>query len=151
MKRRSIAALAVLFSSVFYTTFSSAGSVEFLPGKDANPALPFSAAVRVGDLYFLSGQIGAKPGAMAVVEGGIGPETRQILDNIDRVLKENGLSKKDVVKCTAMLADIAEWGEFNKYYVQYFSAPFPARSAFGANGLALGARVELECIAAKAQ
>jgi 2-iminobutanoate/2-iminopropanoate deaminase len=84
---------------------------------------------------------------MGVVPGGLVPESRQALTNIRAVLEANGLSLQDVVKCTVMLADIGEWGQFNEVYKEFFSAPFPTRSAFGTSGLALGARVELECMA----
>ncbi len=107
---------------------------------------PFSDAVQVGDMLILSGQIGAKPGTGAVVPGGVGPETRQSLDNIAASLKRRGLGMDSVVKCTAMLADMKEWPAFNAVYATYFKkGRYPTRSAFGVSGLALGARVELEC------
>lgn len=107
---------------------------------------PFSDAVQVGDLLVLSGQIGAKPGTTAVVAGGIEPETRQVLANIDASLKRRGLGMQSVVKCTVMLADMKDWPAFNAIYATYFKkGRYPARSAMGVNGLALGAKVELEC------
>jgi len=106
--------------------------------------LPFSAAVRVGRLLILSGQLG-NDSTGRLVAGGIAAETRQALDNIRRVLERNGSSLDQVVKCTAMLADIQDWGAMNQVYVTYFPRQLPARSAFGASGLALGARIELEC------
>ncbi len=108
--------------------------------------LPFSAAVRVGDMLYLSGQIGTDS-STSLVPGGIGPETRQTLENIQTVLTRAGATMADLVKCTAMLADMSEWAEMNAEYVKHFPARLPARSAFGASGLALGARVEIECIA----
>lgn len=108
--------------------------------------LPFSEAVRVGDLLFLSGQIGTDE-TLRPVPGGIAAESRQVLQNVKSILERHGSSLADVVKCTVFLADIAEWGEFNEVYRTFFKQPYPARSALGANGLALGARVELECIA----
>ncbi len=111
-----------------------------------NRSLPFSAAVRVGDMLYLSGQIGTDT-AGGLVEGGIGPETRQTMENIRAVLQANGSSLDRVVKCLVMLADMAEWGDMNRVYVTYFPEHLPARSALGASGLALGARVEIECIA----
>ena len=108
--------------------------------------LPFSQAVRVGDVLYMSGAIGVLPGKMELVPGGIEPETKQAMENIGEVLKGNGLTFDDVFKCTAMLADMSKWGAFNKVYVTYFKPEhLPARSALGANGLALGAQVELEC------
>ena len=108
--------------------------------------LPFSQAVRVGDILYLSGALGNVPGKLEVVPGGIEPETRRTMENIGALLEENGLTFADVFKCTVMLADMAEWDAFNRIYVGYFEpGRLPARSAFGANGLALGARLELEC------
>ena len=124
--------------------------VEFLnSGKVTPVTLPFSEAVRVGDTLHLSGQIGIKPGTLELAPGGIAGEARQTLENIRTTLETHGYSLRDVVKCTVMLADIGEWAAFNEVYRTFFSPPYPARSAFGANGLALGARVELECIAAR--
>jgi 2-iminobutanoate/2-iminopropanoate deaminase len=108
--------------------------------------LPFSQAVRVGDILYLSGALGNLPGTRQVVAGGIEAETRQTMENVGAVLNANGLSFDDIFKCTVMLADMAKWEDFNKVYVTYFKpGRLPARSAFGANGLALGAQVELEC------
>lgn len=112
------------------------------------PTLPFSPAVRVGDLIILSGQIGTGADG-AVVPGGIQAETRQTLENIKDVLERTGSSMDRVVKCTAMLTDMSEWAAMNEVYVQYFPGNKPARSAFGASGLALGARLELECWAVR--
>jgi reactive intermediate/imine deaminase len=124
--------------------------IEFLnSGKVTPTTLPFSEAVRVGDTLYLSGQIGIQPGTLNLAPGGIEGEARQTLDNIRTTLEAHGYSLRDVVKCTVMLADIAEWTAFNEVYREYFSPPYPARSALGANGLALGARVEVECIAVR--
>lgn len=124
-------------------------SIEHLDsGKVFPSGLPFSEAVRVGDTLYLSGQIGVVPGTLKLVPGGIREEARQTLANIKTLLEAHGYSISDVVKCTVMLADIAEWATFNEVYKSFFKKPFPARSALGANGLALGARVEVECIAA---
>ena len=127
-----------------------AAEVEFTPDSPGMPqGLPFSAAVRVGDTYSLSGQVGTQPGELVLVPGGIEAEARQALRNIKGVLQELDLTLADVVKCTVMLADIGEWGRFNRVYEEFFSPPYPARSAFGADGLAIGARVEVECLAAR--
>ncbi|HQR17557.1 MAG TPA: RidA family protein [Gemmatimonadales bacterium] len=109
--------------------------------------LPFSEAVRAGNLLILSGQIGNLPGTTTLAPGGIGPESRQALENIRAILGRHGASLKDVVKCTVFLADMAEWGAFNAVYREFFSAPYPARSALGTSGLAFKARVEVECMA----
>jgi reactive intermediate/imine deaminase len=121
----------------------------FLPSADqALRGLPFSDAVRVGDLLFLSGKIGTIPGKTELVPGGIAAETRQTMESIKATLIANGSSLDRVVKCTVMLADIREWAAMNEVYAQYFPTHRPARSSFGASGLALNARVEIECIAA---
>jgi reactive intermediate/imine deaminase len=121
--------------------------VEYLqtPGTE-DLGLPFSSAVRVDDTLYLSGAIGVIPGTMELAEGGIQGETRQTLDNIRQTLETFGSSLDKVVKCTVFLADMAEWGAMNEVYRTYFENP-PARSALGASGLALNARVEIECIA----
>jgi reactive intermediate/imine deaminase len=97
-------------------------------------------------MLYLSGQLGTDSTGK-VVSGGIGPETRQVLENIKRLLEANGSSLDRVVKCTVMLADIREWADMNQVYVTYFPTHRPARSAFGTSGLALGGRVEIECMA----
>jgi reactive intermediate/imine deaminase len=107
---------------------------------------PFSESARVGDLLFLAGQIGDdKDGNL--VPGGIKAEAGQMMLNIKAALARRGLAMEHVVKCTVFLADIAEWGAFNEVYKKHFSHPYPARSALGASGLAVNARVEMECIA----
>jgi reactive intermediate/imine deaminase len=110
---------------------------------------PFSSAVKAGSLIFVSGQIGSRvvDGAPRLVEGGLDAEARQTLDNIRVIVERAGSSMDRVVKCTVMLADMADWPRFNEIYAEYFPGPKPARAAFGANGLALGARVEVDCIA----
>jgi 2-iminobutanoate/2-iminopropanoate deaminase len=95
-------------------------------------------------MLYLSGQIGTGPGGR-LVAGGIAAETRQALENIRDVLEKSGSSLDRVVKCTVMLADMGEWDAMNTVYAPYFAQHKPARSAFGATGLALGARVEIEC------
>jgi reactive intermediate/imine deaminase len=109
--------------------------------------LPFSAAVKVGTTLYLSGQVGSLPGEMALAHGGIKGETKQAIENIKAVLEQHGANLESVAKCTVFMADINEWGQMNEVYKQYFAGAYPARSAIGVNGLALGARVELECIA----
>ena len=119
-------------------------------GKVLPTTLPFSEAVRVGNTLILSGQIGNLPGTLKLASGGIAGESRQVLENIKTALEAHGYAMSDVVKCTAMLADMKEWNAFNEVYQTYFQkGRYPARSAFGAAGLAFNARVELECMAAK--
>lgn len=113
----------------------------------ASMNLPFSDAVRVGHLLFLSGQIGNIPGTTDLAPGGIQGEARQTMDNIKAVLEANGSSMDRVFKATVMLADISEWPAFNEVYVTYFPGDKPARSAFAGSGLAFGARCEVEVIA----
>jgi 2-iminobutanoate/2-iminopropanoate deaminase len=107
---------------------------------------PFAEAVQAGDMLYLSGQIGNVPGSRTVVPGGIEAEAKQVMDNVGAVLRKRGLGYDSLVKCTVMIADMKDWPAFNTVYATYFKpGRFPARSAFGANGLALGAKVELEC------
>jgi len=116
-----------------------------LPGS--LEGLPFSSAVRVGDIIYLSGQIGVLPGTTELAEGGIGPETRQTMENIRQVLEYAGSALDRVIKCTVFLADIADYPAMNEVYRSFFPGHPPARSALAASGLALGAKVEIECIA----
>jgi reactive intermediate/imine deaminase len=107
---------------------------------------PFSSVVKVGNMLYLAGQIGTDKGKL--VEGGIGPETKQALTNIRTVLEANGSDMAHVVKCTVFLADMKEWPAMNDVYRTMFAAgKFPARSAFGTTGLANNARTEIECMA----
>ena len=138
---------AVACLSMLSMTAQAVG-IEYYPYPSESPP-PLSDAVRVGDLLILSGKLGIRPGERQLVEGGIGPETRQTMDNIKSAVEAYGGSMDRVVKCTVFLADMAEWGAMNEVYKTYFPADAaPARSAVGSNGLALGARVEIECMAA---
>jgi 2-iminobutanoate/2-iminopropanoate deaminase len=119
--------------------------VEYL-SSESMKGFPFSEAVRVGHMLWLSGQLGLD-GSRRLVPGGIAAETRQTMENIKATLERYGSSLDHVVKVTCMLADMSEWALMNEVYVTYFPKRLPARSALGANGLALGARVEIECIA----
>ena len=109
--------------------------------------LPFSEAVEAGGLIFVSGQIAALPGSLELVPGGIEAQTRQVMENIKSVLTRHGSSMARVVKCTVFIQDMAQWPAMNSVYVTYFPDHKPARSAVGANGIALGGLVEIECIA----
>jgi reactive intermediate/imine deaminase len=123
--------------------------LKFIRSRGAIDAgLPFSDAVRVGDIVYLSGAMGNVPGKMALVPGGIEAETRQMFENIARTLEQNGLSFDDVFKCQVFLADMKEWPAFNKIYVAYFKPDrLPARSALGVAALAMNGRVEMEVTA----
>jgi reactive intermediate/imine deaminase len=118
-------------------------------GATSGPARPFSPAVKANGFIFLSGQIGTDSTGARLVPGGIQAETRAAMNNIRDVLGRAGSSMDRVVKCTVFIADMSEWPAMNEVYVTYFTGPPPARSAAGANGLALGAKVEIECIAAQ--
>jgi reactive intermediate/imine deaminase len=123
--------------------------VEHYPiASDPEGKLPFSDAVRAGGLLFQSGKIGLRPGTLKLVPGGIQAETRQTMEHIREGFAQHGVSMDRVVKCTVFLADMKEWAAMNEVYVQFFPGRKPARSALGTSGLALGARVEIECIAA---
>ena len=114
----------------------------------ANPsARTLSDFVRVGNILYLSGKLGTdSTGNLA--PGGIGPETKQTMENIKTVLDKNGSSMDNVIKCTVMLADIKEWADMNTVYVTFFKKErLPARSALGVSGLVRNARVEIECMA----
>ncbi len=123
--------------------------MKFLQSRGTRDAgLPFSDAVEVNGVLYLSGALGNVPGKMELVKGGIEAETRQMFENIARVLEQAGCSFDDVFRCQVFLADMKEWPAFNKIYVRYFKPDrLPARSAFGAAALALGARVEMEAMA----
>jgi 2-iminobutanoate/2-iminopropanoate deaminase len=114
----------------------------------SGPARPFSPAVKANGFIFLSGQVGTDSTGK-LVSGGIQAETRQTMNNIRDVLARSGSSMDKVVKCTVFILDMAEWPAMNEVYITFFKGPPPARSAAGASGLALGARVEIECIAAQ--
>ena len=113
------------------------------------PVRPFSPAVRANGFVFLAGQLGTDS-AGRLVAGGVQPETRQAMENIRAVLGRAGSSLDRVVKCTVYLADMREWAAMNEVYVTFFPpGRRPARTAAGASGLALDARVEIECLAAE--
>ena len=126
----------------------SGPAVEYLNSPEMEAlGLPFSEAVRVGNTIYLSGQLGNQPGTMELVPGGVAEETRQTLENIKTVLERHGSSLEHIVKCTIFLADISEWPAMNEVYATYFGGKKPARSAVAGSGIALGARVEIDCIA----
>jgi reactive intermediate/imine deaminase len=141
-----VCASTMLFSMLPPLVSVAHADTDFIVSKETHAlGLPFSDAVRIDNLLVMSGQLGVEPATFKLVAGGIEAETRQIFSNMQRILSGNGAGLDDIVKCTVMIADIGEWPLFNTLYVSYFPGAKPARSAFGANGLALGARVELEC------
>ena len=108
---------------------------------------PFSAAVRAGDLLFLSGQVALDPASGKLVDGDIGAQTEQIFANISAVLEAAGKSFDDVMKTTVYLADMKDFGAMNTVYARYFQAPYPARTTIQVAALPLGAAIEIEVVA----
>ena len=127
---------------------TAAAQVKF--SNSGASGFPISDVVQVGNTLYLSGQLGMVPGTGKLASGGIEVESRQAMDNIQRILKSHGYEMRDVVKCTVFLADVAEFGQFNEVYTRYFEADrYPARSALGGISMVKDARVEVECLAAK--
>ncbi len=152
LARRVACAAAVGAAAVSLAACSGArptptADPEFIH-PDGPPVNPFSPAVRVGNLVFVSGTLGTTGTGLTLVPGGITPETRQVMENIKRTLAAAGLGMDRLVKCTAFLADLKEWPAMNEVYRSYFpNGKYPARAAVQAT-LLNGARVELECAAA---
>ena len=138
----------LILALVILATQAVAGDKPEIYPSSKYPDFPFSEAVAYGGVLYLSGDVGTDSSGK-LVDGGIGPESRQTMENIKATLNRHGLEMSDILKCTVFLADIADWPTFNEIYAGYFEkGRYPARSALAASGLALGARVELECIAA---
>jgi len=139
-----------LLASVLLTSFAQAkpSNVDFLNTGKANPNLPFSQIVKAGNTLYMSGQIGINPATGKLAAGGFEGEAKQTLENIKRTLEQHNYSMSNIVKCTVMLTNINDFKAFNAIYTQYFSAPYPARSAFAVKALALDSLVEVECIGA---
>jgi reactive intermediate/imine deaminase len=150
MKRNALLAAALVAMFCVSSAAIGSGVEDISADSEQERKLPFSDAVRIGNLLFLSGKIGNLPGTLELAPGGIQGETRQALENIRHTLERSGSSLAEVVKCTVFLADISEWAEMNEVYIEYFPVNPPARSALGVNGLALGAKTEIECIASVA-
>ena len=143
MRRDLLCGLCMLLMPA--AVFAQEKEVIQMPGS--LEGLPFSTAVRVDNMLYLSGQIGNLPGSRQLAAGGVGGETRQTLENIKSVLEFAGSSLERVVKCTVFLKDINDYSAMNEVYASYFSGDPPARSTVAGSGLALGASVEIECIA----
>ena len=139
--------IAVIAAGVLMMTSSANAQIQRIGEPTLNgQRLPFATAVRVGDTVYLSGALGID--ANGKLADGMAAQARQAMDNLAAGLKASGLGWDDVVKCTVMLDDMKDWPAFNQVYVTYFpDGKFPARSAFGTDGLALGALLEVECIA----
>ena len=110
---------------------------------------PYSQAIEANGFVYASGQLPIDPATGQFPDGGIKEQTRQSLLNAQAILKEAGLDLTNVVKTTVLLADIADFAAMNDVYAEFFTQPFPARSAFAVKALPKGALVEIECIAAK--
>ena len=154
MRRHSLAAVCLLSAACTVeapqttTPRVTRPALDYITMVDPWP-YPFSSAVRTGNMLFLSGQIGSRieNGGPVLVPGGIEAEARQTMENIKAILEKGGSSFDRVVKCSVMLADMKDWPKLNEIYATYFPGKKPARAAWGANGLALGARVEIDCFA----
>lgn len=110
---------------------------------------PYSQAIQVGNLIYTSGQIPIDPATGQFVEGGIKEQTRQSLSNIQAILQEAGLTMASVVKTTVFLADMADFADMNNVYAEFFTEPYPARSAVAVKTLPKNALVEIEVVAEK--
>ena len=143
--RSTLGAIVVGFAVCACATATNYAPVFVVPNE---PSSPFSGVVRVDHLLFVSGQIGIDADSVTKpVVSRTARETARALDHIQALLVTAGSSLDRVARCTVMLADMKDWQEMNQAYDSYFPKHRPARSSFGATGLALGARVEIECIA----
>lgn len=140
-----LVAFAVALTSAAAAQQPTDKQVIQLPGSLLG--LPFSTATRVGNVLYLSGQIGTLPGTRQLADTGIAGQTRQTLENIKAVLTHAGSAMDRVFKCTVFLVNIADFAKMNEVYATYFPKDAPARSTVAGSGLALGARVEIECLA----
>ena len=129
---------------------AAAGRQVVRPAVFPNTGLPYSPGILAGNTLYLSGQLGRDPATAALVPGGIGAETRQALANLGEVLRAAGMDYGDVVSVTAFIADFADFPAFNEAYREVFATDPPARAMVQVAGLNLGARVEIQMIAAKA-
>ena len=147
--RIKILSILILFISCSDQTNNDAEYFVSEMSKELN--FPFSDAAIVGDIIYVSGQIGSKPGTREVVEGGIAAETIQTLNNIKMILNDLGSNSNKIFKCLCMLEDINDYAEMNNAYTMFFNSRdnLPSRSTFAGSGLALGAKIEIECWATK--
>ncbi len=122
--------------------------MKVISTKKAPAAIgPYSQAIRVGNLIYTSGQIPINLVTGVFVEGGIKEQTRQSLNNIKAILEEAGISMRNVIKTTIFLADMNDFGDMNAVYAEFFSEPYPARSAVAVKSLPKGALIEIEVVA----
>ena len=123
--------------------------MKMISTKKAHAAIgPYSQAIQVGNLVYTSGQIPIDPSTGTFAEGGIKEQTRQSLSNVKAILEEAGLSMSNVVKTTVFMADMGDFAEMNAVYAEFFTEPYPARSAVAVKTLPKGALVEIEVVAA---
>ena len=146
--------IKILTILIFFSSCSNEihNDVEYFVSETSKELnFPFSDAAIVGNIIYVSGQIGSKPGTREVVEGGISAETTQTLNNIKMVLNDLGSNSDKIFKCLCMLEDINDYAEMNNAYTTFFSGRenLPSRSTFAGSGLALGAKIEIECWATK--
>ena len=122
--------------------------MKVISTKKAPAAIgPYSQAIQVGNLVYTSGQIPIDPATGAFAEGGIKEQTRQSLTNVKAILEEVGLSMSNVVKTTVFMADMGDFADMNAVYAEFFTEPYPARSAVAVKTLPKGALVEIEVVA----
>jgi 2-iminobutanoate/2-iminopropanoate deaminase len=115
--------------------------------KAPKPVAPYSQGVAFGNTLYCSGQIGLDPETGRLVSDSVAEQTRQVLQNLSAILTEAGCSRKDVIKVTVLLTNMNDFAAVNEVYADFFTAPYPARTAFAVSGLPLGALVEIEAIA----
>ena len=144
-----ILSILILFCSCSNQTYNEVKYFVSETSEELN--FPFSDASIVGNIIYVSGQVGSKPGTREIVDGGIGAETTQTLNNIKMVLNDLGSNSDKIFKCLCMLEDINDYAEMNNAYTTFFSGRenLPSRSTFAGSGLALGAKIEIECWATK--
>jgi 2-iminobutanoate/2-iminopropanoate deaminase len=149
---RNIISLAiVILLAGLLATAEPQGRRVIQPAKFPNTGLPFSPGILVDNTLYTSGQLGRDPATAKLVAGGIEAETRQVLTNLREVLRAGGMDFQDVVSVTAFLADFKDFDAYNKVYREYFPNDPPARATVGVSALNLGARIELQMIAARAR
>lgn len=149
MKNYTIKVLLFLLVMNFGCKNESSSIIKYHKSHEENRRnVPFSDAVQVDNIYFLTGQIGKNHTTGKMAEGGIEAETNQTLKNIEAVLNHHNLTLKDVVKCTVILADIEDFSKMNTIYRTFFTNNLPARTTFAAN-LVAGAKIEIEVVAAR--
>ena len=150
--KKIIIAILFLFTSCVstktqntYTTLET--KIDYYTSDNTKELdFPFSDATIVNNVIYVAGQVGNLPGNTEGVPGGIKEETKQTMKNIERILLALGSSMDKVFKCTCMLSDISEWAEMSEEYKKFFAEDKrPSRSAFAGSGLALGAKIEIEC------